>query len=102
VEEDRLRVELDNKKALENEKKRRVSYCIKFNDSLVTNSMIFVGLDKGTSGRVYSEPRREGEGKTARVRDGENEGKGKEKSCHKGSCSLQRKSKFHVQQSPCM
>ncbi len=40
MEQDRLRVELDNKKAIENEKKRQVSYCIKFNDSLVTPSSL--------------------------------------------------------------
>ena len=56
--------------------------------------IIFVGFDKATSGRTYPEPRREREDKTARVRDGKNEGKGKEKSCHKGSCSLQKKSKL--------
>ena len=56
--------------------------------------IVFVGFDKATSGRTYPEPRREREDKTARVRDGKNEGKGKEKSCHKGSCSLQKKSKL--------
>ena len=56
--------------------------------------MVFVGFNKATSGRTYPEPRRERENKTARVRDGKNEGKGKEKSCHKGSCSLQKKSKL--------
>ena len=62
--------------------------------SLNTNSAIFVGFDEGTSGSICSKPRREGESKAARVRDGKNEGKGKEKSCHKGSCSVQRKSKL--------
>ena len=93
MEEERLRVELDNKKAMEKEKKRRVSTA-NLADSLVKIFVVFVGFDKAKSGRTHPEPRREREDKTARVRDGKNEGKGKEKSCHKGSCSLQKKSKL--------